>query len=287
VLDLQARGEAATDPATQRPSPAFALAKFFEDADSGVGLSTRVAKFGATADNLIANISNEAVKRAATNALTAAVGELKTATDVVDTAIKELEGLFDSTMDRASGWFKVNAQRIAFAVGVVVALALNADTIYVAKQLAADDTLRERAVEAASAYYTSWAGQQDLKKICEREQASEATAGGTNGSTATSPADEMARWNKVKDCVANEIDQATSELTEVGYPIGWTGRGADGWPRGQPGQSLGWGIVGIVMTGLALSLGASFWFDLLGKFMNVRMTGKREATAPEQTSRST
>ncbi len=29
---------------------------------------------------------------------------------------------------------------------------------------------------------------------------------------------------------------------------------------------------------LALNLGASFWFDLLGKFMNIRMTGKREET---------
>jgi hypothetical protein len=34
-----------------------------------------------------------------------------------------------------------------------------------------------------------------------------------------------------------------------------------------------------LLTGLALSLGSSFWFDLLSKFMNVRMAGKREDTA--------
>jgi hypothetical protein len=38
--------------------------------------------------------------------------------------------------------------------------------------------------------------------------------------------------------------------------------------------------LGILLTGLAVSLGSSFWFDLLGKFMNVRMTGKREDTVP-------
>ena len=55
-------------------------------------------------------------------------------------------------------------------------------------------------------------------------------------------------------------------------------------PRGQPNQQRGWVIIGILITGLALSLGASFWFDLLGKFMNVLMTGKREVTSPPTAS---
>ncbi|MFO1037540.1 MAG: hypothetical protein U1E45_11890 [Geminicoccaceae bacterium] len=280
VLDLQSRRQAkraaAGNALPPAPAPAFALAAFFEDADSGVGLSSRINKFGATATNVIANIQNDEVKKAATSALSAAVSELKTATDVVDTAVKELENLFDSTMDRAAGWYKVNAQRITFVIGVIVALVLNVDTIYVGKQLWDNDELRNRAVATAESFYASETGQRQLTALCLSETTATPVAGGTIDGSA--PLDPKA-WNSIKECTERELREVTSKIGEVGYPIGWTGWAADGWPQGQPGQSFGWAVVGIVITGLALSLGSSFWFDLLGKFMNVRMTGKREATA--------
>lgn len=285
VLDLLGRNKAVVKPSTEAFAPAFALAAFFEDKKSGVGLYSRIDKFGTTATEVIDKINNETVKKAATGALTAAVGELKSATDVVDSAVNELEKLFDGTMDRAAGWYKVNVQRIAFAIGVLVALVLNADTIYVARQLAANDDLRARAVAAADTYYTSASGQDRLTSLCRAEgDGSTAIDGSAEHHLATSAA-EFQQWEKVKDCVVREINDATAELAEVGYPIGWTGwEGA--LPTGQPGQNRGWAIVGILMTGLALSLGASFWFDLLGKFMNVRMAGKREATESANSSNS-
>jgi O-antigen ligase len=44
---------------------------------------------------------------------------------------------------------------------------------------------------------------------------------------------------------------------------------------------MGWLWIGLgwLTTGLAMSLGSGFWFDFLGKFMNIRMAGKRETTA--------
>jgi hypothetical protein len=52
------------------------------------------------------------------------------------------------------------------------------------------------------------------------------------------------------------------------FPIGWPGNAAelDFW---------GWILkfLGCLWTGLALSLGAPFWFDLLQKFMNIRGAG--------------
>jgi hypothetical protein len=38
-------------------------------------------------------------------------------------------------------------------------------------------------------------------------------------------------------------------------------------------------VAGIIMTALAVSLGAPFWFDLLGKLVNMRSTGKPEGEA--------
>src|SRR5262249_50284688 len=44
-------------------------------------------------------------------------------------------------------------------------------------------------------------------------------------------------------------------------PIGWTNA---------PGHTF---IPGFLLTGLALTLGAPFWFDLLGRLANLRQTG--------------
>jgi hypothetical protein len=117
ILDLQANRDRPAQPrAPAQPEPAFDLARFFTDVPYGAGLSARLDRFDRTASEVIDKIGNSVVKQAATSALTAAVGELKTATDVVDTAVKELENLFNSSMDRAAGWYKVRAQWIALGI---------------------------------------------------------------------------------------------------------------------------------------------------------------------------
>ncbi len=273
VLDLQGRGEAETDPVTQRPSPAFALAGFFEDAESAVGLRARMNKFGATADQVIETIANPAVRTAATSALSAAVGELKSSTDVVATAIDELEHLFDSTMDRASGWYKVNAQRIAFVIGLVLAVLLNVDTIHVGQELWQNEDLRAAAVGAAGAFLADAENQEQLRASC----VAEVTGGAPAATGDAAPGLDAATWEKIRACTARESQAVLTALAEVGYPIGWF-NGEEGRLQLRSGQSWPEAPIGILLTALALSLGASFWFDLLGKFMKVRMTGKREAT---------
>ncbi len=266
VLDLHGRGEAETGPDRLHPPPAFALASFFEDARSGVGLAARMSKFGATADEVIETIANPAVKTAATTALSAAVGELKSSTDVVATAIDELERLFDSTMDRASGWYKVNAQIMAFVIGLGLAALLNVDTIHVGRTLWADEDLRAGAVAAAETLLASEDVQEQLRASCAPKAAGENAATDRLG---TEP--DAVTGESIGACTARKSGEILTALGEVGYPIGWTS--VENWRSS-------WIIagIGVLMTALALSLGANFWFDLLGRFMKVRMTGKREAT---------
>jgi hypothetical protein len=58
------------------------------------------------------------------------------------------------------------------------------------------------------------------------------------------------------------------------FPIGW-----GELPEGGGGWLLK--ILGCLWTGLALSLGAPFWFDLLQKFVNLRAAGtKPPSNAP-------
>jgi hypothetical protein len=53
-------------------------------------------------------------------------------------------------------------------------------------------------------------------------------------------------------------------------PIGWSNDAVRGCPEG-----LGWlwKVFGILITSVAIALGAPFWFDLLNKIGNLRLTG--------------
>ena len=64
-------------------------------------------------------------------------------------------------------------------------------------------------------------------------------------------------------------------LQQLKVPVGWTSnalKDLDSFER--------WAekIVGLLFTGIAVSLGAPFWFDMLNKVMNIRASGK----APEE-----
>jgi hypothetical protein len=67
------------------------------------------------------------------------------------------------------------------------------------------------------------------------------------------------------------LEDALNTLQQVSFPVGWT----------FPPQTLfGWSlkVAGLLITTLAVSLGAPFWFDLFKLFMNPRQTGPVPAT---------
>jgi len=68
-----------------------------------------------------------------------------------------------------------------------------------------------------------------------------------------------------------QLTAATEAIGNLALPIGWV-NGVFG-----PSTVLGW-----LLTALAASLGAPFWFNLLNRFVNVRSSGK----APEEEPKS-
>jgi hypothetical protein len=63
--------------------------------------------------------------------------------------------------------------------------------------------------------------------------------------------------------------------------VGWpsiVNRAEGGWQQ----SPMAWAakIIGLLITSLAISLGAPFWFDLLSKFMNVRAAGVKPEKTP-------
>ncbi len=62
---------------------------------------------------------------------------------------------FDSAMERASGWYKRRMQVVAVVVGLLLALAFNADTILLASRLWSESWLRDSIKASAQQYLQS------------------------------------------------------------------------------------------------------------------------------------
>ena len=86
--------------------------------------------------------------------------------------------------------------------------------------------------------------------------------------------------SKDKDAQAKDFtyQKAQKTLDELSLPIGGSERWQDTKTKTFP--TLG----GWLLTGIAASFGAPFWFDLLNKFMVVRSTVKPHQKSPEESS---
>jgi hypothetical protein len=155
----------------------------------------------------------------------------------VDAARLKVEHWFDDTMARVSGWYKRMAQKIIFAAGLVLCVAVNADTIMIVKELWSDQALRSAVVEQAG----------------KRAQSA-------NPAESTSP--------------GVPLQQIAEEIRDVNTPpIGWARDARDirAWPGGIGTGALK--VLGILLTAFAIVMGAPFWFDMLNNLINLRSSG--------------
>jgi hypothetical protein len=204
------------------------------------------------AEREIERITYEPVKAI----LQSALGEARTRLDAFRVA---LEAEFDATMDRASGWYKRKVQYALIALAIATAFAFNADAFQIGSQLAKDDAVRAAIVAEATATAEAVAGTGEPEP--------------TDGEP---PPDTESRFEAVADSV--------DDVKGLGLAIGWneaTIPEVSGFWDGV----LGWlgKLGGLLFTGFAVSLGAPFWFDALGKISHLRSTGNREGTAKDDT----
>ncbi|RPH79952.1 MAG: hypothetical protein EHM80_06530 [Nitrospiraceae bacterium] len=78
------------------------------------------------------------------------------------------------------------------------------------------------------------------------------------------------------------IKQMSAETEKLGLPIGWSRESKD--PKALPSDVGGWAlkIIGLLLTAIAVSLGAPFWFDVLNKLINIRSAGKQPERARQE-----
>ena len=156
----------------------------------------------------------------------------------------ELSHWFDDSMDRVSGWYKRRMQLVLLGIAFVVALAANADTIHMARALYSDPVLRESMVKTAQA----------------------------------------AIDNQAKDGKGNvNYDQVNAKIQQgLPLPLGWE---KSPFPRCTDLSAgcgcvldIVWWFVGIFVTAVAVSFGAPYWFEILGKLISLRASGKKPSS---------
>jgi len=228
------------------PSREFGTVMLDLFAKAGTTETTKPEEFLAGVRNGVLTLQN--------NALRMAILPMVDNAEVLESDVEKkianvrssIENWFNATMERSSGWYKRRVQWIAVLVGIVIALLLNADTIGITQSLWRDASLRQSISNAAQQYIQ----------------------GG----------------NQPK------ADQALQTLNEMNLPLGWTGRLADLNPitplnpqdiPALPAEIFT-KVIGLLITGLAISQGSTIWFDLLQNVINLRNSGTKPP-APEPT----
>jgi hypothetical protein len=180
-----------------------------------------------------------------------------------------LESWYNSAMDRASGWYKKYTQSILLVTGLLLAMIFNVDSIRVVRVLWFDRDARQGMVDAASQYMKDH----------------------PNPPAKPGVADPSFNVGDLENRLNGTAQQFRAVANSSLLPVGWGRTFRDGWFYFWDNKAVAsWHIIelfpGWMVTALAVSLGAPFWFDLLNKFMVVRGTVKPDEKSVPETSKS-
>ena len=173
----------------------------------------------------------------------------------IDLFRTSVENWYDDHMSRVSGWYKRHVAKITIVIGAILVLLLNINTLTIGRTLYSNSVVRT-AVSTVAAKTTS----------CQGKTQQECLAGLQSQLSAAAQAGLPIGWGRVADCAAptascNWLDQ----------------RGIFSRHGGSPWQFV-LVLVGFLITIIALTPGARFWFDLLGRLGSLRSTGPKPAS---------
>jgi hypothetical protein len=252
------RGLGAEDakPPSYIPAHTFALALMDTMRATGDLRSQDTATFRKT----VASAGNEDFQRAF-HAVVGEAPEMRKALSPDGTTsdaapdLKRIEAWYDSHMDRVSGWYKRKTQTWVFGLALAITVVTNAGTVRMTRTLWQNPTVRSAVVEAARARAQMERPEEMLPLV---------TYPNPDQPTAGKP-------------IRVQKDQALTdqERAVLGQLLGWS---LDlGSRPHQPGPLAWWlmtHLIGWLLTAVAISQGAPFWFDTLNRFITIRNAGR-------------
>jgi hypothetical protein len=263
-------------------------------AAQGVAAGAGAAPPASAVSQLLAEISqNTALPSAVKGALRTLISD---AGDDMEKVKANVQQWFDGSMDRVAGWYKRRAQFILVIIGAVVAVVINVDSLAIVNTLSNDSAVRSALVTAAETY---------IRENPEGPAAPTQPPGDPN------PPTPPPSLEKVTSDIRTSVQTVSQQLGSLGLPVGWRWHDPEGLDRpgaGRtaretssarymvenriwPGRSfdLWWHqlashLLGWLLTAIAVSFGAPFWFDTLNKIMVIRSTVKPREKSGEEGS---
>jgi hypothetical protein len=157
---------------------------------------------------------------------------------------------FDEVMQRSTDWYRRSVKWWLFGIGLALALLFNVDTVQMYHSISSNTTTQRLLVELASDFAAQ-------------------TATVESGDTTTLTLDQAVA----------RVDSALQRIEYIRSPLGLGWYAADSAERAFPwwlSKLLGW-----LLTAVAVTLGAPFWFDLLRMLLGMRRSS--DAGPPSST----
>jgi len=213
-------------------------------------------------------------------------------TDGVNQLGVEIESWFDRSMDRASGVYRRNAKGVAITLGILTAISTNADAFFMVERFAQDTALRNAIIQSADQLVVPQLNRPTPAPVRPPETGapnpfpplgaiapdmSVMPVGTIAQASPNAPVPPNASPESELEVELEQVKDALSDaLSDIPLPIGW---GALNRSQQLPPGANRWLLIpriiaGWIITGIAIAMGSSFWFDLLSKVVRIRNTGK-------------
>jgi hypothetical protein len=159
-----------------------------------------------------------------------------------DASVSDVEGAlaiwFDSQMERVSGWYKRRAQAFMFGFALLIAVAGNVDPVSLTRTMHGNAEVRSALVDL------SGEGASDRAPLAAEDSINEQQA----------------------DLVRTLLSREYRSLN-FGWSEGFSGGGR------VDAEYVLLKVAGLLLGAFALSLGAPFWFDVIGRARTLRFSG--------------
>lgn len=221
-------------------------------------------------DNLSGTTQDNRIK----GLLDALSSETRKNIEDVEAFRKLIEKHYDAAMDRATGWYKRHTQNTAIIASTILVIFANIDTISLINTLSSNPAARAKMVEIAKQEVDTAKAEQKIKEGTKTPETSPKpdtpAAAPLNQSAdmpASTPAPDLVNEAKNRsEKAAAALAKANTDLSTAGIQLGWKAfpTGCSNWVSK---------LIGLLISILAISLGAPFWFDMLSRVMQVRAAG--------------
>lgn len=213
-----------------------------------------------------------------------------TSNSVHDLQIK-IESWFNNYMNRVSGWYQSHTVVSVRIIAIVITLAFNINVVKLAKTIYSNGQLRTNLValadnvvdhpETVTRYYSKTFDEQNKTLITAYDDSIKNAANDTirrqlEGRKADTLSRLAASYTRLQ---LDAIDTLTSKLKAANLPLGWEKCPlAKGYWKEDGKNKNGLynfllALLGWFIGAGCISMGAPFWFDLLGKLVNLRRSG--------------